>query len=476
VYELVCSLGIKASLNRNKSYLCGVEKKDRYRIHFSTTYDVFRLTRKVSKINKSTNQVLRINRRYITKISEVESVPTRCIKVDSPTSTFLVTESFIATHNTRTASEWLAREAWADKNAGRYGIFGRSLNDIKRNQILGDSGLVETFKRMGLKVAFDRKDLTLTLVNGVQIYCFSSDTPDAVRGNNLSGAWFDELASYYNLRDTWDQAVLALRKGGSKAIITTTPKIVAGQLLIELMNDSDCYVTEGDSFQNAPNLTKKYIKHLKKNANTRLGQQEIYAKILDDSGVLFKENWIQRGVILPENCEKIVVSVDPAMSNNGKSNEHGIIVAGKNGERGFVFADLSCVGTANHAASVAIEAFRTYNADYIVVEKNQGGMWLESVFKSLAPNIPVKLVTASRGKLTRAEPVAALYEQSKIFHCKEFVLLETQMRTFDPEGEAFKKGTNKSPDRLDALVWAFTALYEEKSFKPFIINSPVGIF
>jgi phage terminase large subunit-like protein len=242
------------------------------------------------------------------------------------------------------------------------------------------------------------------------------------------------------------------------------------------MMDSDTYVTRGTTFENSKNLTKSFMKDIRKIAATRIGQQEIYAKILDDSGVLFKESWIQKEFILPENCDRIVVSVDPAMSNTEASNEHGIVVAGKNGERGFVFEDLSASGSANHAATVAIEAFYKYKADYIVIEKNQGGMWLESVFKSLAPNIPLKMVTATRGKITRAEPVASLYEQKRISHIGEFTKLEFQMRTFDPETPYYKNGKT-SPDRLDALVWAFTYLFNnDEGFIPFGISSPVGMF
>ncbi len=151
--------------------------------------------------------------------------------------------------------------------------------------------------------------------------------------------------------------------------------------------------------------------------------------------------------------KRIVVGVDPAASANESSDETGIVVAGLGDDgHGYVLADYSGRYTPEGWGKRAVEAFERYKADRFIVEGNNGGEMATHVIKTVWPNAPIKLVHASKGKAARAEPVAALYEQGKVHHVGMFSELEDQLCTWEP------LGNDRSPDRLDALVWALTEL------------------
>jgi phage terminase large subunit-like protein len=227
-------------------------------------------------------------------------------------------------------------------------------------------------------------------------------------------------------------------------------------------------VTGGSSYENLQNLPEFYIEQvIRRFQGTRLGQQEIYAQLLGDTpGALWTRDLLERTRVkeMP-TLSRIVVAVDPAASSTEGAAETGIIVAGAvPAQRGrppecYVLDDLSMRGTPAEWTRAVCAAYRTFRCDRIVAEANQGGEMVSATIHAVDPKVPVLLVRATRGKYTRAEPVAALYEQNLVHHVGMFPELEDQLATFVP-GEA-------SPDRLlrdaaDALVWAITSLVEGK--------------
>jgi PBSX family phage terminase large subunit len=207
---------------------------------------------------------------------------------------------------------------------------------------------------------------------------------------------------------------------------------------------------------NVQNLSQSFVDQAERVKQENLHRYEhlFLGKWLDDAeGLLWSRPLLEKVKIVAKPIlDRIVVAIDPAASANLNSDETGIIVLGKDSYgKGYVLEDLSGKYSPNEWAKVASQAFNNWDADCIVAEKNQGGDMVESVLRSQNTTARIKLVTATKGKFVRAEPVYSLYEQSKIFHVGSFPILEKQMVTFDPD-----KG--KSPDRVDALVWGFTEL------------------
>jgi len=249
-------------------------------------------------------------------------------------------------------------------------------------------------------------------------------------------------------------AQFGLRLGKApKVVIATTPK--PHPLIKRLINDPTAVVTRGSTYDNKANLAASFLNAiLAKYEGTRLGRQEIYAEVLEDvEGALWNRDWIDSGRVsdAPE-LTRVVVGVDPSGSTSG--NEAGIVVAGIGKDKHYyVLSDLSLIGTANEWAQMAVEAYKANGADAIIAERNYGGDMVESVIRNASDSlINVKMVTATRGKAVRAEPVAALYEQGKVHHVGVHGSLESELCDWVP-GES-----KNSPNRLDALVWAITAL------------------
>jgi phage terminase large subunit-like protein len=200
---------------------------------------------------------------------------------------------------------------------------------------------------------------------------------------------------------------------------------------------------------------------------TRLGRQELQGEILTDiPGALWNRDTIDACRLKepPEDLERVYVAVDPAVSNNENSDEHGIIVVGmaRDSEgyaQGYILEDGSCRGQPEEWARKAVSLYRSWSADKIIAEKNQGGLMVESTLKAIDRAVPVELVTATRGKVVRAEPISALYEQGRIHHCGNFNTLEDQMCLFSID--YVRSAANGSPDRVDALVWGLTKIFDK---------------
>jgi phage terminase large subunit-like protein len=254
--------------------------------------------------------------------------------------------------------------------------------------------------------------------------------------------------------------MFGLRLGDDpRVVVTTTPRPMP--LLRALVKDPVVAVTKGTTYQNRANLAPDFLDQIvRKYEGTRLGRQEIDAEILDDlPGGLWSRGLIEAArVRSAPPLARIVVAVDPAASSGQMADETGIIVAGRDisGE-GWVLADLSGHYRPIEWAKAAIAAYRAHRADRIVAEINNGGEMIETTIRMIDPDVPFTSVHASRGKVPRAEPVAALYEQGKVHHLGAFPHLEDQMCSLTRRGRD-GNGPRPSPDRVDALVWALTDL------------------
>jgi phage terminase large subunit-like protein len=296
--------------------------------------------------------------------------------------------------------------------------------------------------------------------NGSRATTYSADEPERLRGPAHAFAWGDELCSW-RYPDAWDQLQFGLREGsGACALVTTTPKPTP--LLKRILKTPTTVITKGSTFDNAANLDESAIDDIKRQyEGTRLGRQEIYAEILDDvPGALWTVGMLESGRVdaCPVELRRVVVAVDPSGGDKETNDEQGIVVValGTNGH-GYVLEDCTCKLTPDGWGKVAVRAYQRHSADRIVFEKNFGGAMVEHVIAMAAKDLRIKVTTkevqASRGKVVRAEPVAALYEQNRVHHVGYFKELEDQMCHFTPTGEF-----EESPDRADALVWALTEL------------------
>lgn len=355
---------------------------------------------------------------------------------------------------TRTGAE---DAAWAGMaNPGwRIAVVAPTAADARDTCIEGDSGLLNVLPREAVQT-WNRSLGELILVNGTRYKAFSADEPERLRGPQHHRAWADELAAW-RYPEAWDQLMFGLRLGEHpQAVVTTTPKPTP--LVKALVAAKTSHVTRGSTFDNAANLAPSALQMLKdKYEGTRLGRQELEAEILGDlPGALWSLSTLD-AYRLRETPQmgRIVVAVDPAVTATEASDEHGIIVAGLSDQRGIVLEDASLSGSPNEWARRAVSLYRSWSADCIVIEVNQGGDMVAHTIRTIDPNVKIKEVRASRGKHVRAEPIAALYEQGRVAHVGAFPELEaqmTQMTTNGFEGEG-------SPDRVDALVWAMTELF-----------------
>jgi len=334
-----------------------------------------------------------------------------------------------------------------------------TFGDIRRVAFGGVSGIIKNLPpeclMSGRGRGYNASASEITLYNGSKIMGFSATEPDRLRGPQFHRAWCDELAAWF-YPETFDQLMFGLRLGQNpQCVITTTPK--PSPIIRGLMKRKGIVITRGSTFENEANLAPAALQQLReKYDNTRLGRQELYAELLDDSeGALWNyKNLDETRVTKDEVPElrRIIVAIDPAVTNNEGSDETGIVIAGQadNG-RYYVLDDVSGKMTPDGWGRLAIDMYYKYQADRIVAEVNNGGDLVERLIRTIDNEVSYTPVNASRGKMVRAEPIAALYEQKKVSHVGMFTELEEQLCSFTV-------GSRKSPDRLDALVWALTEL------------------
>jgi phage terminase large subunit-like protein len=346
---------------------------------------------------------------------------------------------------------------------GRFAIIAETAADARDVMIEGDSGILRTHPKE-YRPAYEPSKRRLTWPNGAWATIFNATEPDQLRGPQHDGAWCDELAKWRYATETYDNLVFGLRLGDlPQKIITTTPRPIP--ILKMLLADPKSVVTRGTTYDNATNLSGAFLTAVKaKYEGTRLGRQELSGEVLDDiPGALWTRDMIERNRCrekdLPQ-MRRVVVAIDPAAKGKDSADddlaETGIVVCGQGVDnKGYVLADATCSLPPNGWARKAIAVLDLYNADRVVAEVNNGGDMVEQVLRTVRPMLSYTAVTASRGKTTRAEPVAALYEQDRIRHVGGHPQLEDQMMLFTPfgmEGET-------TGDRVDALVWGLTDLF-----------------
>lgn len=345
-------------------------------------------------------------------------------------------------------------------NAGhRVALIAPTFADARDTMVEGDSGLLRLLPHEMIK-AWNRSLGELILVNEARFKLFSAEEPERLRGPQHHRAYCDELAAWAR-EETWDQMLFGLRLGvDPRVVIATTPKPTP--LVRRLAADPRSVVTRGSTFDNAANLASSALDTLRaKYDGTRLGRQELYAEILDDvPGALWTRAMLDATVWPKDRAQpdlrRIVVAVDPSGTKGaGAGDDIGVVVAGIGVDgRGYVLADRSCNLPPAGWGRRAVDAYRSFSADRIVAEINFGGALVESVIRSVDASVAYTSVTASRGKVQRAEPVAALYEQGRVSHLAVMPELEDQMTQMTATGFL----GDGSPDRVDALVWSLTEL------------------
>ncbi|MGG7518504.1 DNA-packaging protein [Allorhizobium undicola] len=365
---------------------------------------------------------------------------------------------------TRAGAEWVHELASRGEKSGlRIALVAETLGDAREVMIDGLSGIlrIARFRRPELEISRRR----LVWPNGAVAQIFSSEDPESLRGPQFHYAWCDEIAKWKHAEETFDMLQFALRLGEDpRQVITTTPRPVP--ILRRLLADPGTRLARLSTLGNAANLAPGFIDALQSRyGGTRLGRQELDGELIEDreDALWRRERLEELTVRLVEPLSRIVVAVDPP-AGSGAGSCCGIVVAGLDGRgRAVVLADCSVESATPAAwAGAVVKAFRRFEADRVVAEINQGGEMVSALLKSVEASLPLKLVRATRGKFLRAEPVAALYEQGRVLHAGRFQALEDQMCDFGPDGLS----SGRSPDRLDALVWALTALLLEGVGEP----------
>lgn len=361
---------------------------------------------------------------------------------------------------TRVGAEWV-RAAVMSGRYRRVALVARTSSDARDVMIEGESGLLAVFPPHE-KPHWEPSKRRLTFVNGAIATTYSAEEPERLRGPQHDAAWCDELCAWKYPEDTWSNLQFGLRLGRNpQQVVTTTPRPT--RLLKDLIARDSTVVTRGSTYENIANLARAFVEEvIKPYEGTRLGRQELHAEILEDvEGALWKRDWIERTRIRQvrsRDLQRIVIAIDPAVTATDRSDETGIIAValGTDG-RGYVLDDASGRLTADQWAHRAVGLLREWKADRIIGEANNGGDLIERMIRLVDQTAPYTKVNASRGKIARAEPVAALYEQGRISHVGTFAQLEDEMCSYTG------RSGELSPNRMDALVWGLSELFIEKS-------------
>jgi phage terminase large subunit-like protein len=368
---------------------------------------------------------------------------------------------------TRSAAEWVREKAkYTNKGQLRFALVARTAADVRDVIVEGESGIINV-SPPSERPHYEPSKRRLTWANGNTATLFTADEPDGLRGIQAHYAWADELAAWRQTPDaagmtSWDNLRVACRLGSNPQIIaTTTPKrvpVLYG-LISEAERTGKVYISRGSTLDNAGNLSGAYLDTITGvYAGTRLAQQELYGEMLDDvEGALWTLEMIEAGrqMALPMNAPLRVVGVDPSVAENPRD-ECGIVVCTAMADRdlykrhAWVVEDATVHGSPEVWASAVATMARKWQAP-VVAEVNQGGALVRNAIQAIDPSIKVLEVHSKHGKALRAEPVVLAYEQTRVHHVGILADLESQMCAWIP-------GEGKSPDRIDALVHAMTAL------------------
>jgi phage terminase large subunit-like protein len=382
---------------------------------------------------------------------------------------------------TRTGAEWVrsmvcGATPLAKGRASHIALIGETAADVRDVMVQGAGNGLLAVHSKDFRPTYVPSNRCLTWPNGAVALTFNATEPDQLRGPQHDLAWCDELAKWRYAQETWDMLQFGLRLGEDpRQLVTTTPRPIP--LLRQLLKEPGTVTTRGSTYENRANLAKAFFeKIITKYEGTRLGRQELKAEILDDiPGSLWtragldqyrvskregQHYFCERAFDLPD-MQRVVVAIDPAASTEEQAEseevaETGIVTVGLGVDgRGYVLDDQSCQLSPNGWARRALSCYDLYEADAIVVEKNNGGAMVANTIRAVRADASIIEVWASRGKVTRAEPVSALYEQGKISHVGTFAELEDQMVLFTTTGIV----GDTTADRTDALVWGVSELF-----------------
>ncbi len=362
---------------------------------------------------------------------------------------------------TRAGAEWvkgmaLGRTPYSDRPVSPIALVGETFSDVREVMVEGVSG-IRAIHRDGERPEWQASRRRLVWPNGAYAQGFSAEDPESLRGPQFAAAWSDELGKWKNPDATWDMLQFGLRLGTNpRQVVTTTPRPIA--LLKRLAFDKTTIVSRATTRDNAMHLAPSFLETVvKRYAGTRLGRQELDGEFIEDrADALFPRQMLEEARVdaIP-NLQRIVVAIDPPAGGK-RGGTCGIICCGRS-DNGtvYVLEDASIeAARPDQWAAKALALYHVREADALVAEINQGGDMVANVIRSIDASVPMTPVRATRGKHIRAEPVAALYAQGKVKHVGVFAELEDQMCLFGPDGLS----SGKSPDRLDALVWAVTSL------------------
>jgi len=294
---------------------------------------------------------------------------------------------------------------------------------------------------------------------------YAGNEPDQLRGPQHHKGLVDELAKYQYAEETWDNYQMGLRLGTEpQTLVTTTPRPL--EILLDIMNDPDTRVVTGSTYENIANLSPTFIKKVvRKYEGTRLGDQELHAKILMDTpGALITQKTIDKNRIdykagMGMKFKFIIISLDPSATSGEDADEFGITID----DHAYLIKDDSDILTPEEWSRRAIMHYVNYGASCIVAERNNGGEMIQTILNQADVNIKptVELVWASEGKDARAEEPALLYEQGRVHHIGHFAMLENELRTYVRPGSTPSKSKTKklkSPNRGDSWMWAIWKL------------------
>jgi phage terminase large subunit-like protein len=375
---------------------------------------------------------------------------------------------------TRAGAEWVRTQVEGAQpfDAGkcsRVALIGETLDQVREVMVFGDSGIMAC-SPPDRKPEWHAARRALVWPNGAEAWAMSASSPEALRGPQFDCAWADELGKWKRARDTWDMLQFALRLGDApRALVTTTPRNIG--VLKDILKAEDTVVSHAPTQANRANLAPSFLKKVYTDyGDSRMGRQELDGQMIEDvEGALWPVALLEslRRPLAPV-LDRIVVAVDPPASSKSTSDACGIVIAGVQSQgspsewRAWVLADASVRGASPAQwANIVARAAVNWQADRVVAEVNQGGEMVEAVLRQQDPLISYRSVHATRGKIVRAEPVAALYEQGRVFHLGGLRELETQMSEMTLTGYEGKG----SPDRVDALVWALTDLMIDPAAK-----------
>ena len=364
---------------------------------------------------------------------------------------------------TRTGAEWikalaLGRPPFARYPYGRIALIGETLGDARAVMVEGVSGLLSIHckaERPNWSPSLKR----LEWPNGAVAQIFSAEDPESLRGPQFDAAWGDELAKWKQAEATWDMLQFGLRLGQKpQQVVTTTPRPT--RLLKQLMGDPQTVLSHAPTRANVANLAPGFLDTIvRRYEGSRLGRQELEGELIEERvDALWRRDQLDllRLDQPPAQLSRIVVAIDPPATSGKGADACGLVAAGIDGEgicyilRDATLSEISPTGWATKAAAL----FHRLEADCVIAEVNQGGEMVTTILAGIDPGLPVCAVRANRGKYLRAEPVSALYEQGRVRHVGNLADLEDEMCDFGLDGLS----SGKSPDRLDAMVWAVTHL------------------